>query len=149
MRDQKLGAAGIDCPMIDSPLMFPMTSGQMSVKARKGRKAQTFENESIVRLPDVVKDLQVFPELKKYKALIISENVNRVLVIIGRTNFGYGPIRIRMGTFIELGIFGQSKTFLTIVMAKEPKNVWQLRLGSGRLPGFKLLLRQLNASEGL
>jgi len=86
-----------------------------------------FENESvIVRLPDVVENPPILLELEKYPALVISENVNRALVILSRRlDFGFGPIYGRKcgRAFIEVWVLRESKTFLVLEMAEAPKNV--------------------------
>jgi len=64
---------------------------------------EVFENESIVRLPDVVEGPPVLPKLEKYPALIIGENINRALVILSRLGIACGPICGR-AAFIEVGV---------------------------------------------
>lgn len=98
-----------------SPSMFPMTSGMMSVRGRKRKVGRAFENESIiVHPPDVVKAPPVLSDLQYYAALIIGENINRVVVIIWkvcRPNLERGPI-CHPKFIIELGVLRESEAFL-------------------------------------
>jgi hypothetical protein len=91
---------------------------------KKEGRSRAFENENIVRPPDVVKGPPVLPKLEKYPALIINENINRVPVFFSRPGDECGSISGRKCTFIKLGILGESKAFLVLVMAEVPKNVW-------------------------
>lgn len=107
--------------------------------------ARAFENESIVRLPDVVKSPPLLVKLQKYSVLVISEDTNRALIALSRLGLKrvHKCSRKYRGAIIEVGVLRKSKiplvsgvlTFLGLrrEMTEDPKNVWQLRSADERL----------------
>jgi hypothetical protein len=96
-------------------------------------RARAFENESIVRLPDVVKSPPLLAKLQKYSALIISEDTNRAMIALSRLGLKgvHTCGRKYRETIIEVGVLRESKIllvsavlrFLRRVMTEDPKNI--------------------------
>jgi hypothetical protein len=114
------------------PWRFPKISGKYVSCGKDRRKVRTSHDENIVSGPDVVKDPRFLSTLKKYPVRIIGENMNHVLIMVGRLSLEATPILIRQWreSLIELGVLREFETSLASVMKKVPKNLCQQRRAS-------------------
>ena len=90
----------MDAPTISSPSSLPQTPEKMSkYKKRRKRKVLTFENERLVRVPDIVKHPWITTKFEKYAARGVGENTDRFGVIampifLSRISVEFTPVRI-------------------------------------------------------
>jgi hypothetical protein len=119
-------------------------SRKMSVREEDDGRARAFENESIILLPDVVISPPLVTKIKKYSALIISEDINRAPIVLSRLGlervhkwgreFWRTIIEVRVLRESEIPLVSGVLRFLGFrcEMTEDPENVWHLRSADER-----------------
>jgi hypothetical protein len=121
-----------------SPLSLPQMSGKTSEKGKKKKKAQTFENDSILGAPKVAEKPRHLVSLDMYKFRLISQNIELVGMpkILGRVDMDTVIICLRRCRefCIKMWVILESQTFLHILETEEvPKNLLNARTYTERL----------------
>ena len=100
----------------------------------KKRKTQTFENDCLVHVPEIVKSPRSLSDLEKYSAWAIREDVDwlgmvGMPIFVGRFRVEFGPVRIRRRRemMVKVRALRQSQTSIGREPAEVPKNFLQLR----------------------
>jgi hypothetical protein len=101
----------------------------------KKRKTQTFENERLVHVPDIVKSPRSLADLEKYSAWGIREDVDwlgmvGMPIFVGRFCVEFMPVRIRRRgeMIVKVRALRESQTSIGREPAEVPKNFLQLRI---------------------
>jgi hypothetical protein len=108
---------------------------------KKKRKRQTFENERLAHVPDIVKSPRSLADVEKYSAWGIREDVEDWLgmvgmpIFVGRFRFEFGQVRIRRRgeTIVKVRALRESQTPIGRIPVEVPKNFLQLRIVIERL----------------